>query len=83
MDLEQKNAFKKAYELQVVEDRKTIARWHETQTRENSGVETSKNQKHSEAVVNNDGTMVNPIDDGGFDDDRKRKVPKQSLNVIQ
>jgi len=83
MDLEQKNAFKKAYEVQIVEDRKTIARWHKTQTRENSGVETNKNHKHSEAVVNNDGTMVNPIDDGGFDDDRKRKVSKQRLNVIQ
>ena len=81
MNSEQQEAFKSAYKQQVLADKETLARWHNIQEVEQSGVET-KNSTHAEAVVKKDGTMIIPFADDGLDDERKRRVPKKSFTVL-
>ena len=79
MDIQEQKEFIVRHTEQVKKDKETIARWRAIQEKEQSGVET-KNSKHSQAVVTNEGTMITPFADDGLDDERKRR---KVLNVIQ
>ena len=79
MDIQEQKEFIARHTEQVKKDKETIARWRAIQEKEQSGVET-KNSKHSQAVVTNEGTMISPFADDGLDDERKRRT---TLNVIQ
>ena len=68
METEERKAFIEQYNKQVDEDRKTIARWHETQRVERSGmskVDAKENycNDYEKAVINKDGTLINPVPD--------------------
>ena len=89
-DDKERKAFIEKYNEQIDEDRKTLARWHETQRVERSGMtKTSTGEKYrdayEEAVINEDGSLVNPIPDSDvslmrplFTD--RRDMKKQNLN---
>ena len=85
----ERKAFIEKYNKQVIEDRKTVARWHEIQKVEQSGM-SKTGQKYrdayEEAVINKDGSLVNPIPDNpipGLDASRPlftdRREPKTEL----
>ena len=89
----ERKAFIEQYNKQVDEDRKTVACWHETQTAERSGMaKTAPGEKYrdayEEAVINKDGSLVNPIPDTpipGLDAVRplftdRRETKKENLN---
>jgi anaerobic magnesium-protoporphyrin IX monomethyl ester cyclase len=70
------------YEKQIREDKKTLVRWHATQEREQSGLDT-KNNNYSKEVISKEGTMITPFADDGLDDERKRRPASRSLSIIQ
>ena len=86
----ERKTFIERYNKQIDEDHKTLARWHETQKVERSGMTKATagenyRDAYEEAVINEDGSLVNPIPDSDvslmrplFTD--RREMKKQNLN---
>ena len=87
---EEREVLMERYDKQIEEDHKTVARWRETQRLEQSGVTKTGHGKkyrdaYEEAVINEDGSLVNPIPDSDISLMRplftdRREMKKQNPN---
>jgi len=79
MSIPEQQKFIIKYNKQLLEDEKTLSRWHSIQVKEQSGNE-EKNDNYADEVVSTDGTMITSIK-SDFDDERNRI--RTRLSVIQ
>jgi len=79
INIPDQKAFIVKYNKQLLEDEKTLSRWHHIQEKEKPGND-SKNDNYAEEVVAIDGTMIATIE-SDFDDERNRI--RDRLNILQ